>query len=566
MAKTETRKQQYERLRAQLKAERESFVSTWRDISDFILPRRGRFFLTDANKGDRRNQKIIDSTGTKALRTLRSGLMSGVTSPARPWFRLTTPDPKLAEIQSVKEWLSQVSQNMNQVFLRSNLYNTLPIVYGDVGSFGTGVMLAEEDADNVIHFYAFPIGSYMLGTDSRGKINTFIREFRMTVGQIIEKFGKDSDGQRSFKNISINVRNLFENGDTESWIDVCHVIRPNEMYDNRKLDSKFKKYSSCYYELNSGESNEVLLSEKGFDFFPVMAPRWGVTAEDVYGTDSPGVDAIGDIKALQLMQKKKLRAVEKMVDPPVVAPSHLKMAKTSFLPGSVMYSDSDSGKGIRAAYEVKPQVQELLVDIQDHRQRIRSAFFEDLFLMLVNTDRREITAREIDARYEEKLLALGPVLEQLNQDLLDPLIDITFYYMNRQGLIPPAPEELQGIDLRVEYVSIMAQAQKLVGLSGVERFLGFASSLAQVSPQVLDKIDFDQTIDIFGEMVGVPPGIIRPDAAVEELRSQRAKAQQEQQAMAMVPEAAKTAKTLAETDMGNDETALAEVVKGMGMF
>lgn len=568
----ESRRYKYELLRAQLESERSTFIPAWRDQGDYVLPRRPRFFVSDANKGDRRNQKIIDSTATLAARTLRSGMMSGVTSPARPWFRLTTPDPKLAELGSVKEWLHTVSQRMTTAFLRSNLYNCLPIIYGDLGVFGTACLFIEEDSDDVIRAYPFPIGSFMIANNDKLKVDVFVREFRMTVRQLIARFGnKDANGNADWSNFSTHVRNAWEKNQRETWVDVIHIIMPNEDYDPDILESKHKKYISCYYEKGSQSSgqmatasDDVFLSEKGYDYFPVLAPRWEVTGEDVYGTDCPGSTAIGDIKALQTMHKRKAQAVEKMVNPPMIAPLALKSQKASIIPGDITYEDTRDGqKGFRPAHEVNFRINELVMDIQEHQQRIKRAFFEDLFLMLASSDRRDITAREIDERHEEKLLALGPVLEQLNQDLLDPLIDICFQIMFNQGLIPPPPEELQGVNLKVEYISVMAQAQKLVGISGIERFAGFMGQMAQFKPEVLDKLNADQAADVYGDMTSVPPSIIYSDEEVAAMRAQRAKAQQAQAQAEQIQAGAAAAKNLSQADMESDN-ALTRILQGAG--
>jgi hypothetical protein len=172
--------------------------------------------------------------------------------------------------------------------------------------------------------------------------------------------------------------------------------------------------------------------------------------------------------------------------------------------------------------------------------------------MLAQSDRRQITAREIDERHEEKLLALGPVLEQLNQDSNDPLIDIAFDIHMRQGLIPPPPEEVQGSDLKVEYISMMAQAQKLVGIGGVERFAGFVMQAAQVDPSVLQKVNADQMIDVYADMTSVPPSIVRTDEQVSEMRQAQAAQQAKQQQMMMVKEASAAAKNLSQADLSGD--------------
>jgi Bacteriophage head to tail connecting protein len=199
-----TKRQKFEIIRAQLENERATFTAHWRDLGDFILPRRPRFYTSDVNKGDRRNQKIIDSTATLACRTLRSGMMSGITSPARPWFRLATPDPSLSEMGSVKRWLDDVQRILQTSFLRSNLYNILPIAYGDLGVFGTAPIFVEEVFNgDVMNFSSFPVGSYMISKDHAGKVDTFIREFRMTVRQIVSQFGElDKDGKPSWDNMS----------------------------------------------------------------------------------------------------------------------------------------------------------------------------------------------------------------------------------------------------------------------------------------------------------------------------------------------------------------------------
>jgi hypothetical protein len=262
------------------------------------------------------------------------------------------------------------------------------------------------------------------------------------------------------------------------------------------------------------------------------------------------MDALGDIKALQMMQKRKAQAIEKMVNPPMTGPSALRSQKASILPGDLTFVDTQGqNQGFRPAHEVNPRVQELLMDIQATQGMVQRVFYEDLFLMLAQSDRREITAREIDERHEEKLLALGPVLEQLNQDLLDPLIDITFEKMVAQGALPPPPEELQGMKLKVEYVSVMAQAQKLAGIANIERFAGFTMQAASVNPEILDKIDTDQMIDIYADITSVPPGIVRTDEAVAEIRGQRQQMQQAQQAAMVAKDAASATQSLGNTPM-----------------
>ena len=531
-----------DRLVAQMRQERASFIAHWRELSEYILPRQSRFLTTDRNKGDKRNQKIIDTTATLAARTLASGMMAGVTSPARPWFRLTTQNPGQSSSGEVKAWLSAVESRMREVFNRSNLYNALPMCYQDLGVFGTTAMLVIEDDEDLIRCYPLPVGSYMLGNSARLSVDTMAREFQMTVRQLVYQFGRDA--------CSDQVRNLFDRGQTEDWIDVVHVIMPNEDFRQGPGPAKRKRFLSVHYE--AGADKGKFLRESGFDEFSVLAPRWSVIGEDIYG-HSPAMDALGDIKALQLEQKRKAQAIDKLVNPPMAGPSSLKTQRASLLPGDVTYIDvMQGGQKFEPAYVINPHLEALISDIRENQDRIRRSFFEDLFLMIANDQRSNITAREIEERHEEKLLMLGPVLERLNDELLDPLIDRVFGIMLRQGAIPEPPRALQGQEIRVEYISVMAQAMKMVGLSSVERLLGFVGNLAGANPSVLDKIDGDAAVDAYAEMVGAPPGIVVGADVVTKIRKEREQAAAQAQAMQAMQTGAQGAKLLSETDTGGD--------------
>lgn len=568
----ETKRERMQKLAAQLKAERTLFDPRYRELGEFIAPDRIRFIESDRNKGMKRNhQKIINPVATLAARTLRSGMVAGISSPARPWRRLTTPDPDLAEYGPVKTWLYTVNRRMTTFDLRSNLYNCLPTVYGDMGVFATAAMGCFDDDDDLMRFYTYPVGSYWLACNPRGVVDTFMREYQLTVRQMVMMFGDpDAGPDRRWENFSPTIRNLWDKGEYETAINIVCVIQPNGEFDPRRLSAKYKRFASTYFEAGQGGNHSLtdmdrsapFLRESGYDQFPILAPRWDVTGEDVYGTSCPGMDALGDTKEIQEMEKKKSRALSKQLNPPLQAPTALRMQKISELAGDVTFVDVREGmQGIRPIHETNFRVAEVTADIDRKEQRISRTFYEDLFLMIAKLDRREITAREIDERHEEKLLALGPVLERTNDELLDPLTDVQFGKLLKRGLIPPPPQEIAGQDLRVEYISTMAQAQKLVGVAGTERFFAFVGSLAGLYPEVKDKADADQAVEEYGDMMGVSAPIIRSADDVERIRASRAQMQQAvAQAQATVG-MAQGAKLLSETDTSTDN-ALTRVLAG----
>lgn len=549
----ESRKQFYNKQLASLETERSSFDTHWRDLSDFILPRSSRFLTTERNKS-KRNTNIVDPTASLANRTLSSGMLSGITSPTRPWFSLGTPDPDMMEYGPVKFWLETVQNRMNDVMNKSNWYQSLPIVYGQLGTFGTTAMSLLEDDEDVIRTHPFPIGSYYLSNSDRLQVDTVYRKFSMTCRQIVQRFGLD--------NVSDSVKSAWVSQQYEQWFDVVHVVEPNVNRDTGKMDSKNKKFASVYYD--AGGADNKLLSEKGFDDMPIMAPRWDINGEDVYGSSCPGMIALGSVKALQLEQRRKAQAIDKLVNPPMVGPSSLRNQRASLLPGEITYVDQvSSNTAFQPAYTINPRINELVADIQDTRSLINSSYFVDLFMMLQNVNTRSMPVEAVVEMKEEKLLMLGPVLERLNDEFLDPSIDRIFNIMARKNMLPPAPKELAGLPLRVEYISVMAQAQKAVGIGSIERFVGFVGGLAQANPAALDKLNIDQAIDDYGSMVGVPATIIATSDQVAQVREDRAKQQQQQQAMQQSMAAVQGAKTLSETqtDQPSALTAVAGAVQ-----
>lgn len=536
-----------------LKEERSSWMSHWKDISEVLLPRAGRFLPTENNRGGRAAfRKILDSTGTRALRTLSGGMMSGMTSPARPWFRLTTFNPELDESYEVKVWMSQVTSLMQMVFYKSNTYRALQMAYEELGAFGTSATLIYDDFDRVIHCHPLTIGEFAIATDSRGRVNTVYREFRMTVAMLVQEFG--------LENVSRTVKDLYERGQMDEWVEVINAIEPRTERDPRKTDAKNMPYLSVYFE-KSGDKGKVL-RETGFTEFPAMCARWSVTGGDIYGT-SPGMEALGDLCQLQQMQFRKSQAIDYKVHPPVLIPSEMKNMGTQFLPGGVIpYSNAQQAQQIRSAYMVDLDLNSLLVDIQDVRQRINEAFYRDIFMLMVNSTDKTMTATEVTERHEEKMLLMGPVLERLNAEMLDPLINIVFNKLVQADLLPPLPEDLQGQQLNVEFISILAQAQKAISTNSVDRMFSVLGNLAGMRPDIVDNVDLDFWPQWYADALGVDPRFIVSGKKVAVIREQRAQAEQQAAAMEQLQGATQAAKNMGMSMQGQSPEQIMQAFTG----
>jgi hypothetical protein len=508
---------------AAMETERQSFISHWQDLSKFINPRSGRFLESDVNQGTRRNAEIINSKPTQALRIATAGMLAGVMSPARPWFKLETPDKEMLEFAPVTIWLEEVELRMREVFRQSNLYAMAPPLLRNLLLFGTAAMTHVDNFENVAHFFTHPVGSFVIGQDDNLKITTFARRYKATVEQMVSEFGK--------ANCSAAVQNAYDRGNYDAWFDVVQFIMPNGDYLPNRGRAVNKKFRSISFEPGGSPQDEKVLKDSGFDEFPAYVPRWSLEGGDIYSTDCPGMTILGDVKGLQIMERRKAQAIDKLVNPPLKGPASLKNVPISSLPGGLnFYDDGGSGEGLKPLYEVKPQLGDLRLDMEAVERRIDTAMFVDLFLAITNMEgiqpRNEL---DLTKRDQERLLQLGPVLEQVHGEFLNPLIDRTFAQCFRAGILPPPPLELQGQPLKIEYISPLAQAQRAVSTSSIDRVAGFVGGLVTMGfTGALDKFDADQAIDEYGRAIGVPVRVIVPDEVVAERRQERQQMQQRQ--------------------------------------
>lgn len=544
-----------------LKQERLSWIPTWQDLGDFVLPDSVRFYLTErTSAGSRKDDEIINGTpSVRGVRILAAGMMAGITSPARPWFRITTPDPELADFGAVKVWLSDVESRIRQALARSNIYKQLSKLYYDLAVFGQCPLFVEEDLEDILRATVYPVGSYALANNAKGQVNALYRECGMTVRQLVEKFGEHA--------VSPQTRSAFKNPNRrEQWVDLLHVVQEREPGERKRGDygPTGMKWKSCWLEVKA-DMKAGLLGESGYEEMPFPCPRWETTAENSYGTGQPGRLMLGDCKQLQLMEQRKLQLIEKLADPSMNAPASSRMERVGFMPGDVNYLPGTATQKFEPAYQVHPAaVPGLREEIAAVEARIAMACYADLWLMFsAADDGQPITAREVAERHEEKMLQLGPVMENLEDELLDPLIDRVFGILYRRGFLPPAPEELAGGELRIEYISMMAQAQKALGTANMERLLGTVGNVAGVAPEVLDNFDMDETVRTLADMYGAPPKIVRTKQAVQRIRAAKAKAAAEQKQAEGMMAAAQGAQLLSQADMSTDN-ALTRLANNMG--
>lgn len=537
------------------------YEANWRphhqDIMEHVRPRRGRWVGDLPNKGDKKNAKIINSAGSEANRVTQAGLHGGLTSPNWPWFKLGAQGIDEQDLfGDAKKWLYSVEQQMYRVFGASNLYRILPSVYSELTAVGTAAMTVDSHPLRSIHCTQHSIGTYGLANAPDGSVNTIVREFWRTVGQLEKQFGIDSLTDAS--------KQAWNNSQLDQWVKVRHVVEPNDTRIPARKDFRGMPFRSVWWEQEAEEGQ--WLREKGFEEFPTMVPRWESTEEDAYGSDCPGMMGIGHIRQLQVMERRKAEALLLMLQPPLDVPAGMRANPVSLAPRAVNYTDvgSSGNARIQPILQFVPPIEAVMADIERLIGSINRTFFADLFITIIQGQRDpQKTATEIAAIQGEKLLMLGPVIERVFDDLLQPLIARTYGIMDRMGMIPPPPPELAQRRISVEFISTLAQAQRAVGLVSIERFVGFVGNLAGVRPDVLDVPNWDKLTEEYASLLNVNPNLITEQEDRDAVRQAQAQAAQNAQMAETGKTGAEAAKLLSETEV-TDESALGRLIGTQG--
>lgn len=550
-------------------SERSSWDDHVRMVFDQTRPRRTRFSQTQTNKGDRRNKQIIDSTGPHSTRVLVSGLVNGMSSPSQPWFKYESDDLELMEYGPVRDWIGLLERLVRRIFNASNVYEALPTIYEELILAGTAAGVVEDDFEDVIRVSTFTWGEYALALNERRVVDTLYREMRMTTMQCVEKFG--------LGNVSTSVRSRYDCSDYDSWVDVCHAIEPNLDRDASKKDAANMAFRSIYWEASSsGPDQEKFLRRSGYRENPIIAPRWDVVGNDVYGASCPGMEALGDMRQLQIQQMRKGEAIDKQVRPPTQGPASLSDRMVSQLPGAHTPTNMNEG-GIKPLFEVNPNLGYFIADIQETQERIREAFFVPYILAISQIEGVQPRNQwEISERKGEGLAVLGPVVQRLQGELHNPLhervlnriydVCAPLWAAGEPAMLPPPPPELQGRPIQINYVSTLALAQKATQLASMERLINTVANpnVVQAYPEIRHKLDAHQWVDEFASHIGLPARIVRADDVVAQIAEQEAQQQQIQQMAAMAQparDATQAAKNLSETNVGGGRGALEAMIE-----
>ena len=501
----------------ELDAERYQWTDLWQDVVDYMLPNRSPVIGT-ITPGEDRSVEMYDSTAYKSLLRLAANLNDMLTNQSSQWFQLGVDDPDMQDDPIVQEWLMQTTEAIRNELDNSNFYDQVHELYLDLGSFGTGIMYIEpsdDDEDSMLNFKTCHIREIYVAENKYGRIDTLFRLFEYSARQCVQRWG--------IENVSDNVMDKY-NDKPDELFEIMHIVFPREERDPKKKDNKNMKYASIWMEKEA----KHILSESGYDSFPYLVPRWMKSSGETYGR-SPAISVLADIKTLNTMMETTLIAGQMIAEPPLMVPDDGFM-NINIEPRGISYYRAGSNDFIRPIDTGSNRLPITFEMIQAKRDSVADAFFATQLQMI---DKTEMTAEEVRARMQENMRVIGPTIGRLQNELLQNLIFRIISILNntkRDGkpVLPLPPEEVQGLNYKLKYVSPLAKAKRYNELQAIQGSVNMAGQWAEIRPEIMDNLDMDSAYRKSVDIMGAPVDILNTEDEVMATRQQR---QQQQQAV-----------------------------------
>lgn len=508
---------------SKMKSDRYTYESSWQQVSDLMLPKRD--FTVERTPGQRRTQKLYDSTAMHACEQLAGGLHGMLTPPAGKWAYIRL---KGGESREARLWLDQATDFLFDIFSspESSFATAAFEFYLDIVAYGNAAM-AVTHKDGKIMFNTEQLRSCYTMENESGK-NDIIYLCRMyRPVEMIRRFGE--------KNVHEKVVKAYRDG-LATTFEVVQAIEPRDEHYGRGAAKDKKPYKSCFIDA----TNKHLMLEEGFDDFPFMFARWSKRAGEAYGY-GPGVAAYSEASQLNSMVEIMTRAAAKNTDPPLLSPAEGMILPLRLDPGAINFYNPDLGEPKFWQNGFQPNYFDAL--IEQKRALIQKMFYVD-WMNLPQVDR--MTTVEVNQRTQDSLRQLSPILSRLASEFLSPLINRTMFLAIDNGMIPRPPVSAQGRELAIEYTSPIAIAQRAVQANTVLQGLSIGAQLAQFDQSVPMLVDANAIFkDQLKNTYAWPEKYFRPDEEVEAMKEQ----QQQQAAMAQQAQVAesygKTAKNVA---------------------
>lgn len=498
-----------------LKDGRNQWDNHWQEISDHALARRD--FTVGREPGRTRTARIYDSTSMDANNLLAAALHALLTNPSTRWFDLKFANEEANEDEDAILWLDDTKRRISNAFSRpgSGFTTNIAEVYKDITGFGSGVLMVTDSTMGPT-FSSRPLAETYVDVDFTGRVGVVYRRFSMKAWQAVEQFGDRAVYAK--KKVEKDVL-----AETE-WL---HLVRKRGDVLPGNIDSSGMEWESIYISMDDHKP----ASEGGFHENPYLVGRWAVDTGELYGR-GPGNDSLPEQKMLNAMWRSYIRNLEKAADPPVLVDddgvmpgSQLRITPSAQI---VVRNDGSRAREPVRYLENRARLELEFQTIESRAKKVEKAYHSEIIQAFQDPRMTATQVLEL-ARLAQR--QLSPVLGRMQVEILEPMIERVYGIMSRKNLLLAPPSSIEGADLKIEYVSPVARAQKQSDAQAILDSFAAAAALAEVDPGVMDNVDLDAAIRTVFEGNGVPLKVLRTSSEVVKIRRVQAEAMQRDREM-----------------------------------
>jgi hypothetical protein len=530
-----------------MRTEAASWFTLWQEIANYVMPRKSEI-TTDKTPGvEGYTDNLFNLTAVDANQVLAAGQKDYMVS--GDWFEMKSPLDDLDD--EGKRWYRKVSELMADELARSNFHVMIHEMFLDRGAFGTASINLEEGKRSLFNFRKLDVGTFVCSQDDEGYVDTIIREFTLTARQCLSQFGMDYLTPKILTAVlSDDVKRM------EQKFKIIHMIAPREdaERDMGKLDGANKPIASIYISKDDKETLRV----SGYDEMPNATTRFLKWTDSPYGF-SPSIAALPTIKQVNFIEQQMDALAEIAAFPRVLIPNGIDGEVDLRAGGQTVYDPSTSSNakpeewGTSGRYDIGKD------RIEAKDEAIRRLYHNDLFHMLRDLEKGQMTAYEVSRREAEKVADFSPTYYQLDGEVIQPILARAYAMMFRAGRLPEPPMSVLVVGpdgfspvLPIPKVVLTGKLSKSIDAAKNDswmQFQGLMQGIWAVDPTIVtDNWDMDKITRGAGENAGMPVDWQRSAAERDEIRQERAQAQQQAAAAEAAPGVAKAAKDVSEMD------------------
>lgn len=492
-----------------VEAEKEEFIRLWKNICKYIGLAYGDW-SKDPNSIKLPEYENADTTASNASKILADGVEGYAFSSNMEWFDFAIKhigeetDEKLA-----RSLLEKCREGIYKIFAESDFYDDSRGFVRSGADLATAVMNFSFDKKKDRFRYTtkhlkdvFPV------SNEYGEVESMFTLVYLTRKQAINFFGEDAVPKEVKDNKSVKDKHVFVN-----------FVGPVLDYDFEV--SGDGDYMSVWWYDKDPEKvlKEERMSDKGFACWRYAKPVYGGT----WGVDSPGMISLPVMHFLNILVEDFVMLGE------LQAKGHWKKTKglkVNFKAGGV--TELESGQDF-AYVGASGDLSWLQAQIEHYRQVINENYNTDLFLVLTQNLERSKTATEVTGIENEKNNLMAAFFTRLAKEFLEPVVMWTFktalLYAKIPGVTVKEIETLKDLDFEIQFTSPTYRAQERAFLlTSSLQWVNDTMALAQMHPDVMDRIDWDRLIEIDHKVRHASSELLVSKEDADALRTARAQA------------------------------------------